>query len=361
MILIILSLLFAFAGQNGQAPSPQQAVWATPTYGTSRLAISPDGKTLAANSFDLNKQRADRFQLRDTATGQVRVTQWLPERYVSGMIFTPDGLTLLTAHEYSRAFVNPQGRKSLEMQGDVRQWDVTTGQLRRILFHQPNAAVFHFALSPDGKTLAVRETWYVEGQLETQSHLVLWDMPQSQVRIVLPNAPRGLFTFTPESKHLIVASSGALHVLDAVTGKELYQLGKPPQGQFFSSVPYITPDGKTLLVRTLSHELVLWDLPTRTQVGTLSVLQGHDILGCALSPDGRTVAVGHHEDTNSPDLDQWRKLVPEIVLFDLATRQPRLRLSGHRGYLPSLVFSPDGKLLYSAGGCDETIRVWQVR
>ena len=83
-------------------------------------------------------------------------------------------------------------------------------------------------------------------------------------------------------------------------------------------------------------------------------------LAFAISPDSRTLAVAHQENIHSPDLVHYLPLVPEIDLYDMTTLKPTLTLKGHRGYIPNLVFSPDGKHLYTASGCDETIRVWEV-
>src|SRR6185369_9800368 len=103
-----------------------------------------------------------------------------------------------------------------------------------------------------------------------------------------------------------------------------------------------TPDGKTLIVRAKANQLELWDLATQTQRGTVSLMPGRETLGFAISPDSRTLAVAHQGELNSPELEDWRRLVPEIVLYDMSTLKPTLTLKGHRGYIPSLVFSPDG-------------------
>src|SRR5262249_21948181 len=56
----------------------------------------------------------------------------------------------------------------------------------------------------------------------------------------------------------------------------------------------------------------------------------------------------------------FRALVPgEVVLWDVATRQERATLRGHRGGIWSVSFAPDGKTLATASD-DSSARVWGV-
>jgi WD40 repeat protein len=64
----------------------------------------------------------------------------------------------------------------------------------------------------------------------------------------------------------------------------------------------------------------------------------------AFSPDGRLLA------SASDDKTVW--------LWDPATGQHRRTLTGHAGPVRSVAFSPDGRLLASAGD-DGTVRLWR--
>ncbi|MBM4091813.1 MAG: TIGR03067 domain-containing protein, partial [Planctomycetes bacterium] len=87
-----------------------------------------------------------------------------------------------------------------------------------------------------------------------------------------------------------------------------------------------------------------------------------DAVEClAISPDGKTLAVGVRGFGNAPDV------VGRIQFWDLTSNEPAATISarrgdlhsGHQGSASSLAFSPDGATLVS-GGWDGSIRIWDL-
>ena len=108
-------------------------------------------------------------------------------------------------------------------------------------------------------------------------------------------------------------------------------------------------DGNFMLaasgVTGLRGEAVLWNLKTGRRAQTFS--EGHrDILyGAAFSPDDRLVATAGYDQ--------------RIQLWDRQTGKHLRTLKGHNGPVHGIAFSPDGTVLASAGG-DAAVKLWHV-
>ena len=157
-------------------------------------------------------------------------------------------------------------------------------------------------------------------------------------------------TFTRDgSKLVVVTETAAVYVYDAAN---LEYLGLVrPEG--FSAIAYsspyfrqphvaLTPDGRSLVTASEAGELAWWELATGRKTRSLQIAAGYHAL--ALSPDGRTVALG---------------VEGGFQLVDVRTGRKRAGIAGQAGSPNSLLFSPDGKAVVAANP-DRTVTIWDA-
>lgn len=150
--------------------------------------------------------------------------------------------------------------------------------------------------------------------------------------------------FSPDGR--ILASGGedqAIRLWDVATGKPMRALmGHQHQ---VNSLAF-APTGNTLASASRDGTVRLWDISTGKQLRLFSV-EGVTFSCVVFSPDGRTLAAS-----------AYRKA---IHLWEVATGKEVLQLKKHQaGGVSRIAFSPDGKMLVSAGGEDKTLCLWEV-
>jgi len=118
-----------------------------------------------------------------------------------------------------------------------------------------------------------------------------------------------------------------------------------------------TSDGKELISVSDDKTVRFWDVASGEPIRVLRPPIGPGPEGklnaAALSPDGRTLAVGGYGLKDAPG---------SIYLISVATGRIERVLKGHTNVIFSLAFAvqPGGRLLLASGSYDNTARIWDV-
>jgi WD40 repeat protein len=367
------------------------------------LAVSPDGRTLAAARGD------NTAHLWDLETGK-RILQQ-PDAH--------EGVVLSVA-------CSPDGRlvASGDSVGGIRLWDPTGGESVRRMDMGENALVHSVRLSPDAGTLAAAGRYFDLESYRFRGIVRAWRMPggemQREFRFDLeplrlafspdgrllaiglrenPNNPPGraravgddeqiriydiatgvqragihgrggatyALAFGDDGRTLAAADADEafaerrFHLWDLATGqvirespidghRQAAQPKRPRPPNQLCAVDFARDLSTAATAALFDDRLLVWDLPSgrvrRTfQVGT------YEFAILALSPDGRLLAAA----LNPPDRPGRETT---IRIWEIATKREVLRLEPRSSAVRSLAFSRDGKTLVS-GMTDTTVIIW---
>jgi WD40 repeat protein len=242
---------------------------------------------------------------------------------VKAIVFSPDGDTLIT------------GAGLYDHRGEVKLWDLTSGQERATLSDVPGA-VYALAISPDGRFLALgtATSLFKIRDLVTGRE----DVPPGQPG--RPGPGLGALAFLSHGRTVRwVTWDGEVRHWEVGTN----EVRSDARGWIGAKA--LSADGQ-YLANNDYHEgnVSLLDLATGRQKGHRSHVE-LSLLCMAFSPDGRFLAAGSHEG--------------DIVLWSCDPFRLLFRFEGHQEPVHALAFSADGRWLAS-GGQDRTIKVWQV-
>jgi WD40 repeat protein len=283
-----------------------------------------------------------------------------------GMAFSPDDGTIATGHTRRKKSADDAGRHR-EFEGEVWLWDSRSGSKKSTLPGGPYQLVGAIQYSDNGKDLVFADEH--RGK-EATTYFYLWNLLEQKPRLRVRGANQG--AVSPDGK-LVATSTDkeGIKVLDVASAKQKASLPINEEQGWISKLLW-SPDAKTLFVTHSRGRVWRWDLfggGSYTKVDSVLPEVEKKARRNAYEQDlhlpSRLCAIGVNAELperlsrrNLPE-DYAELQPPEIVLLDLKTMQRRGMLTGHRGQVTSLAFSPDGKTLLS-GGTDGTVRSWSL-
>jgi WD40 repeat protein len=328
---VVLILGVAPALADTPLPARRLPAGAVARLGTMRLrhrqqafdaAFSPDGK------YVVSVGQESTIRLWEASTGQP-VRNFATEQGMMpvSIAYSVDGKYVATG----------DGR------GDVHLWNAATGKLAH-RFQEHTDLVTVVAFSSDSRTLASSSR---DGTVR------LWDVAGKRQRHVLKGHTSKVWAVAISRDGRLVASGGSdglVKLWDANSGRERATL-RGHQGDVHMVA--ISADSRKVASGSQDRTVKVWDAASAKLERTL---EGHPgaVVALAFAPTGMLLAAGCRRSD-----DRDTEVFGEVHLWVAATGKRRAILKGHRGFVNSVSFAPDGQTLLSVG-MEGLIRFWDV-
>jgi WD40 repeat protein/CHAT domain-containing protein len=320
------------------------------------ISFSRDGKTLASGSVDTT------IKLWNVETGEEIRTLYGHKEPVNSVSLSRDGKTLASGSEdktiklwnletenriwtlngdgsvvHSISFTqDSRTLASGSRDGTIKLWNLETGegfiiQKGEVYGQESSRNVMSVSFSPDGRILA--------SGVYDDDGIKLWNVETRKKIDLLKEQTSQIFSvsFSPDGKTLVSGGSNGLKLWNLQTGQEI-----PPlkwYGRRVRSIS-ISPDGQTLVIGS-DEGIKLWSLKTGQEIPPPLQKNDGEVSNVNFSSDSKTLAFSNPDET--------------IKLWNLKTQDIRI-LRGHDSEVQSISFS--GKIL--ASGSFDGIKLWNT-
>jgi WD40 repeat protein len=263
---------------------------------------APGANLLAVGQYvQLPTALDNTIRLIDVVTGKVRHLE--ADTGMMPLAITPDGRTLAAAEGPRQVVV----------------WDTAAAKVRRRIELDRDLNPYMYsppaALSPDGRLLALR--LIVRGARPGADrhgrslYLGVWDVATGRQRWSAATTPfeTDSLAFSPDGNLLAEGTVGRVQLWESETGRKRHTLACHVPGELTfagdSGRLAFTPDGKTLIAGNGAAWVFLWDVEAGRERRRFAAHRGR-VSGVSVSPDGTSFATAS-EDTTALIWELWRR------------------------------------------------------